>query len=128
MLSEYPIIPALPVGDLARASGFYRDMLGFEPIEENLETGEVTFQSGDGIFFLYQSEFAGSNQATAAAWRVDDLEGTMRELRRSGLEFEEFDKPDFKTVNGVFTAPDGTRAAWFKDSEGNILALDQLPD
>jgi catechol 2,3-dioxygenase-like lactoylglutathione lyase family enzyme len=127
VLSDYPIVPSLPVADLDRARRFYREKLGFEPVEENLETGEVTLQSGDSFFFLYQSEFAGTNEATAAAWRVEDLEETMRELRDSGVEFEEFDLPGFKTVGGVVVAPDGTRAAWFKDSEGNTLAIDQLP-
>ncbi len=88
--------------------------------------GIAMYRSGGVAFFVYQTESAGSNQATAATWRVADLDSVMADLRSKGVVFEEYDLPELKTVDGVLEIH-GERAAWFKDSEGNILALDALP-
>lgn len=125
MLSDFAISAALPVSDLARARKFYEDTLGFQATQVNDEMGEVEYQSGGVMFFLYASGSAGTNQATSAAWRVTGLDDMMADLRSKGVVFEEYDFPGLKTENGVLTAPNG-RAAWFKDTEGNILALDEL--
>ena len=125
MLSNFPMSPVLPASDIARARQFYEEVLGFQPSEVLEEMGQVTYQSGGGGFFVYATGSAGTNQATSAGWRVDDLDAEMSDLRSRGVVFEEFDLPGLKTVNGVVEVPGG-RAAWFKDTEGNILALDQL--
>jgi catechol 2,3-dioxygenase-like lactoylglutathione lyase family enzyme len=125
MLSDFPISPTLPVSDLARARTFYEEVLGFQPSEVIEETGQVTYPSGGGIFLIYATGSAGTNQATSAGWTVDDLDAEMADLRSRGVVFEEYDLPGLKTVNGVVQLPDA-RAAWFKDTEGNILALNQL--
>lgn len=127
MLAAYPIGPTLPAADVDRARAFYRDVLGFAPVEVIPETGETVFESAGLPFVVYPSIAAGTNRATCAAWRVPDLEAAMADLRRRGVEFEEYDLPGLTTEGGIAVMPDGTRTAWFRDSEGNILALDQLP-
>ena len=75
---------------------------------------------------LYPSAFAGTNQATAAGFMVDDFDATVAELRSNGVVFEEYDLGEgMATIDGVITLPDGNKGAWFKDSEGNILGLAQ---
>jgi predicted enzyme related to lactoylglutathione lyase len=121
MLSEAPVAPALPASDFERAKAFYRETLELSVAEE--EPGAVTFACGQGTALLvYPSEFAGTNKATAAGFRVGDLDAVMARLRDRGVVFEDYDLPELKTVDGVATF-DGTKVAFFKDTEGNILAL-----
>jgi catechol 2,3-dioxygenase-like lactoylglutathione lyase family enzyme len=112
----------LPASDMARARGFYEGTLGLGAVEEN--AGGVMYQAGSGMVFLYASEFAGTNQATAATFEVDDIEATAEELRGKGVTFEEYDMPQLKTENGIADL-EGDRGAWFKDPEGNIISLIQ---
>lgn len=127
MLSDAPIAPSLPASDIDRAKRFYQEKLGFAPVQDDVETGNVMYESGSGTrFTLYPSAFAGTNRATAAAWQVDDLAATVADLRKRGVAFEEYDLPGLETVDGIATAPDGGRGAWFKDTEGNILGLVQM--
>ena len=85
-------------------------------------------QSETSGFLVYPSEFAGTNQATAMGFAVTDFDAAAAELRANGVVFEEYDMgEDFRTVDGVVTSPDGRKAAWFKDSEGNILAISDNP-
>lgn len=119
---ETNLIASLPASDMARAKAFYRDKLDLKPADESAE-GAARYECGDSWFMLYHSEFAGSNQATAAAWEVDDVTGTVAALRERGVTFEDYDFGEVKTVDGIAAAPDGTKAAWFRDSEGNILGI-----
>ena len=83
------------------------------------------YESGKGSrFFAYKSAGAGTNKASTAFWDVPDLEAEIADLRKRGVVFEEYDTPGFKTVNGIATGG-GAKTAWFKDSEGNILAVSQ---
>ena len=117
------IIAYVPVSDLARAREFYEGKLGFRPIGTN-DAG-VMYESGKGSrFFAYTSGGAGTNKASTAFWDVSDLDAEMADLRKHGVVFEDYDSPGFKTVNGIATGG-GARTAWFKDSEGNILAVSQ---
>ena len=123
MLSDAPVAPALPASDLARARAFYEQKLELSVVEEN--PGEVTFACGGGtVLFVYPSEFAGTNHATAAGFRVADLDAAMARMRDRGVVFEDYDLPGLTTVDGVATF-EGGRGAFFKDTEGNILALTQ---
>ena len=115
----------VPVLDLARARKFYEDKLGLVAKEEYGGGSGLVYECGQGSrFFMYQSPGAGTSKANQAFWAVDDLEAEMAALRAKGVRFEEYDLPGLKTVNGV-SAGGGARTAWFKDSEGNILALSQ---
>ena len=124
MLNDIRLEASLPASDLARARGWYQDKLDLKPVEED-PNGNMWFETGGERWFVYESQFAGTNQATAAAWLIQDMDSTVDALRSRGVVFEEYDMGEFKTENGVLTLPDGSKGAWFKDSEGNILALFQ---
>jgi hypothetical protein len=83
----------------------------------------VAFAAGGGTeVFVYKSAGAGTSQATYASFEIEDVEAEVEELRGKGVQFEEYDMPGLKTVNGIATMAN-EKAAWFKDSEGNILAV-----
>ncbi|NUR27573.1 MAG: VOC family protein [Catenulispora sp.] len=120
MLNDQPVRPTIAASDLDRARRFYQDTLGLKIADERGEG--IVFESGETTLLVYQSAFAGTSQATVAGWMVSDLEGTMADLRSRGVTFEEYDMPGLKTVDGV-AENDAMRGAWFKDTEGNILAV-----
>ncbi len=122
MLSNLEIYAVIPASDLGRAREFYEDKLGLKPDEERDEG--VLYKVNNSKFLLYETSFAGTAQNTAATWVTSDLDADMVELRSRGVVFEDYDLPGLKTENGVATS-EGGRAAWFKDSEGNILALSE---
>ena len=124
MLANYPLEASLPASDIERAKAFYRDKLGLEPAEESGDGGAF-YDTGGTRFMLYPSGFAGTNQATAAGWQVDDIEAVVAGLKAKGVEFQEYDFDELKTVDGIATLPDGLKGAWFIDSEGNILSVFQ---
>jgi len=123
MLGKLEAMSVLPAKDLRRAMAYYKDKLGLEPVEE--QEGGVMYQTGSGTkFLIYETDNAGSAKNTAMCWDTADLDAEMTELRGRGVEFEDYDFPGLKTENGVATTG-GERAAWFTDSEGNILCLTQ---
>jgi hypothetical protein len=92
----------------------------------------LRYQCGNGSFALFQSAGAASGTHTQMGWEVADLEATVAELRRRGVVFEKYDLPGLKTVNGIANIEGnypskgvGERAAWFKDSEGNLIGIGQ---
>lgn len=114
----------LAASDLDRARAWYRDKLGFDGPREF--GGDVLgYESGDGWFEVYRTQFAGTAKNTVGAWNVKDLRAEMAALRQRGVTFEDYDFGESKTVDGVMTDPGGGLNAWFTDSEGNILALVQ---
>jgi catechol 2,3-dioxygenase-like lactoylglutathione lyase family enzyme len=131
MLQNSNVATRLPAQDLERARAFYAEKLGLEPIEER--PGGMKYKCGNGYFALFESAGAPSGEHTQMAWEVDDLHAVMAELRRRGVVFEEYDLPDLKTVNGIAEVAGnypssggaGERGAWFRDSEGNLLAIGQ---
>ncbi len=123
MFADRTLIPTLPASDIARAKAFYTEKLGLKPIEG--EMGDLTIEAGDSRFVVYPSEYAGTNRATAASWEVEDLDACVTDLKSVGVEFQEFELQGMKMENSILTAPNGTRAAWFVDSEGNIVGLSQ---
>jgi catechol 2,3-dioxygenase-like lactoylglutathione lyase family enzyme len=122
MLGEYRVVPSLPAADLERAARFYGEKLGLSEISHN--DAAVEFRSGSTKFGVYKTDYAGTAQHTLAAWEVDDIEEAVDQLRSRGVVFEEYDFPGVKTVGGIADLG-SERGAWFKDSEGNILALAQ---
>lgn len=123
MFDSIVLHATLPATDLARAKAWYADHLGLKPVEENEAAGGAWYRTGGVKFLLYESQFAGSNKATAASFATDDFDGAMDMLRENGVTFFDYDFGEIKTVDGVLTGEDGDKAAWFADSEGNILAL-----
>jgi catechol 2,3-dioxygenase-like lactoylglutathione lyase family enzyme len=123
MLERCDFVATLPAADIERAKAWYRDKLGLEPLEEH--EGAVMYRAGPSTFQLYPTQLAGTAQNTLGAWYADDIEAVVTELQSRGVEFEEYDFPGLKTEDGI--ADLGfERSAWFKDSEGNTLAIAQL--
>lgn len=121
MLKDKKVKAYAPVKDLKRARTFYTEVLQLRPRES--PEGAIAFECGAGSeLVVYQSQFAGTNQASQAFWEVPDVEAEVRELRGRGVTFEEYDLPEIKTVNGIASSEDG-KVAWFKDPDGNIFAL-----
>jgi predicted enzyme related to lactoylglutathione lyase len=123
MLQNSPMFAYIPAKDLSRARRFYEQKLGFKPKQEI--AGGIVYEFGDHTAcFLYPTENAGTSKASQAFWQVDDVEREVAELKSRGVQFEDYDMPGEKSPSGVVTA-DGAKAAWFKDSEGNIMAIIQ---
>jgi predicted enzyme related to lactoylglutathione lyase len=123
MLQNSPLYAYFPAKDVARARRFYEDKLGLKPREEI--AGGVVYEFGkETAAFLYPTPNAGTSRASQAFWQVEDIEREVAELKKRGVKFEDYDMPGMKTENGIFTGG-GAKAAWFKDSEGNILAVIQ---
>ncbi|MCZ7662115.1 MAG: VOC family protein [Thermoleophilia bacterium] len=127
MLSTAPISAILPALDLERAKKFYGESLGLRTAPESRDLKEeVVFEAGDGTrVLLYHRDTIQSDHTEAGFW-VQDLVKEMDELRKKGVDFEEYDIPEMhlKTEEGI-AAEGPVRTAWFKDSEGNILALNE---
>jgi catechol 2,3-dioxygenase-like lactoylglutathione lyase family enzyme len=131
MLEKSSVAARLPAQDLERARAFYADKLGLEPSEER--PGGLRYRCAHGEFALFQSDSVPSGSHTQMAWEVDDIEAVVGQLKAQGVVFEEYGLPGLTTVDGLAEIPDnypskggvGERAAWFKDSEGNLLAIGQ---
>ena len=123
MLQNFPMYAYIPAEDLGRARQFYEQKLGFKDGEE-IEGGVGYRMADHTACFMYETPLAGSSRESQAFWKVADLDREMADLRQRGVKFEDYDLPGVKTVNGVMTA-ESSKAAWFKDSEGNIMALVQ---
>ncbi len=122
MLQKSPMHAYIPAKDVARARQFYERKLGFEPKQEL--AGGVVYECGAGTAcFLYPTPNAGTSKASQAFWQVGDIEREVAELKARGVKFEDYDMPG-KDANGIVTAG-GAKAAWFKGSEGNIMAIIQ---
>ncbi|MGA7949968.1 MAG: VOC family protein [Thiobacillaceae bacterium] len=122
MLQSAPMYSYIPAKDVARARRFYEEKLGFKPKQET--AGGVVYEFGKGTAcFLYPTPNAGTSQASQAFWQVENIEREVAELKARGVKFEKYDMPEMDE-NGISTGG-GAKAAWFKDTEGNIMALIQ---
>jgi predicted enzyme related to lactoylglutathione lyase len=122
MLRNAPIRAYIPASDVSRARRFYEEKVGLVPREEY--AGGVIYECGGTQVFLYPTQNAGTSQASQAFWQVDDVEAEVAELKARGVRFEEYDMPGLTTKDGIVTGG-GARTAWFKDTEGNIMAISQ---
>jgi hypothetical protein len=122
MLGNKDAATNIAVRNLDTAQKFYEGTLGLK--EVGREGGEViTYRSGNSTFFVYRSEYAGTNKATAATWTVgDDVEGEVRRLKEKGVRFEHYDMPGMTRKGDVHVGGD-MKVAWFKDPDGNILSI-----
>jgi catechol 2,3-dioxygenase-like lactoylglutathione lyase family enzyme len=124
MPAEWSFGTTIPAKDLDGTRRFYEGVLGAQVVME--DPGGIIYRSGDSYFSLYPTEFAGTAQHTLGAFMVQDVEAAVADLRGKGVTFEEYDLPGVKMVNGIAELG-GSRGAWFKDPEGNILSVVQLP-
>jgi predicted enzyme related to lactoylglutathione lyase len=123
MLQKSPMYAYIPAKDISRARQFYEQKIGLQAKQEI--AGGVVYEFAKGTAcFLYPTTNAGTSKASQAFWQVEDIEREVADLKRRGVQFEEYDVPGMKGENSIYTGG-GARAAWFKDSEGNILAVIQ---
>ena len=122
MLSKAPIRAYLPASNVPRARKFYEEIIGFKPKEEY--AGGVIYECGGAEVFLYPTPNAGTSKASQAYWQVSDVKAEVAELKSRGVKFEEYNMPGMHMENSISTAG-GAKTAWFKDTEGNILAVSQ---
>jgi catechol 2,3-dioxygenase-like lactoylglutathione lyase family enzyme len=131
VLNTGSVATRLPAQDLDRARRFYAQKLGLVPADER--PGGLLYRCATGEFALFESSGTSPGTFTQMAWEVDDIEATVAELRQRGVIFEDVDLPGLTTVDGVAEIADnypskgarGERAAWFRDSEGNMLGIGQ---
>jgi predicted enzyme related to lactoylglutathione lyase len=125
MLTNSKVTANIPASDLTRARDFYADKMGLTPKEE-LPGDVLVYRTAGGTDFqLYRTDYAGQAGHTIAQWHVTDIESEVNDLKGKGVTFETYDLPGV-TWDGEIASLEGMgRAAWFKDSEGNIMCLDQ---
>ena len=112
----------IAVRDPKSARRFYEDTLGLKMLDDSMPEALV-FKSGNSKVLVYQSQFAGTNKATAATWGVgSDIEQIVQGLKAKGVAFEHYDMPGLTRQGDVHVGGD-MKVAWLKDPDGNILAL-----
>ena len=121
MLGDKEAVPTVAVRDLAAAKKFYTDKLGLKQLPSD-EKEVLNFKGGHSELLVYQSQFAGTNKATAVTWNVDDVEREARNLKDRGVSFEHYNMPGM-TLKGDVHVAEKMKAAWFKDPDGNIHAI-----
>ena len=125
MLANYPVTVILTAVDLERAKKFYEEKLGLESVDAP-GPGGAMFASGEGTgLYLYQRDTATKADHTVAGWKVDKIEEVVRALHERGVVFEQYDLPGLKTDEHGIAARGPVKSAWFKDTEGNILAINE---
>jgi catechol 2,3-dioxygenase-like lactoylglutathione lyase family enzyme len=122
MLGDRDVTTLVSVKDLGEATPFYEKTLGLTKVGE--DPGFVQFRSGASTLIVYESETAGTNKATTAAWHVDDVGEAVRELKSKGVtSFQQYDNLPGVTRNGDIHDAGAFKIAWFKDPTGNIFEI-----
>jgi catechol 2,3-dioxygenase-like lactoylglutathione lyase family enzyme len=121
MLGKSSAVTNLAVKDADRSKAFFTATLGLEEVGNKGE-GMVFLKSGDSVIKIYESDYAGTNQADAVTWPVDNIEEEVEALKRKGVSFDHYDIPGLK-LDGDVHVGGGVKIAWFKDPDGNILNL-----
>jgi catechol 2,3-dioxygenase-like lactoylglutathione lyase family enzyme len=123
MIGNKDAIATIAVKDINAAGKFYEGTLGWKKVDKGGGDEGVSFQSGNSTIFVYRSQFAGTNQATALTIKVgNELEQVVQSLKAKGVNFEHYDMPGMKREGDIHDEGN-MKAAWFKDPDGNILAL-----
>ena len=123
MLGDNTVVATIAVKDLDKAKKFYEETLGLKPMP-GMDEGGMMYKSGNSQIFIYPSQFAGTNQATYAAWGVgEDLEKVIEDLKGKGVSFEHYDSIPGAKLEGDVHVMGDLKAAWFKDPDGNILNI-----
>jgi catechol 2,3-dioxygenase-like lactoylglutathione lyase family enzyme len=121
MLSQYTPVATLPTADISAARNFYEGTLGLTVDRD--DAGGVSYRCGDGAVFLYESSYAGTNQATAVSFDVpaSAFQAEVDSLREKGVEFMRFEADGMEWSDGVATMGEYVKSVWFADPDGNIL-------
>jgi len=120
MLSDREAIATVAVKNLETAKKFYEGTLGLTKVMENEEV--LAFKTGASKLFVYRSQHAGTNKATAVTFLVDEVDDLVRTLKSRGVTFEHYDLPKMTRQGDVHVAGP-MRSAWFKDPDGNIFSV-----
>jgi catechol 2,3-dioxygenase-like lactoylglutathione lyase family enzyme len=122
MLGDKDAVANIAVKNLETAKKFYEETLGLTQIgAEGQEV--IVLRNGSSTIYVYKSQYAGTNQATALTWVVGkDIEGVVQELKAKGVTFEHYDMPDTTRENDIHVSGN-MKGAWFKDPDGNILSV-----
>lgn len=123
MLEKSTVTANIPAADLARARGWYADALGLTPVQE-MEGMLLYRTASDSWFSVYQTEYAGLARHTIAQWHVEDVDAAAHALKDKGVAFEHYEMPGVDWDGDVASMAGMGKAAWFKDSEDNILCID----
>lgn len=127
MLADAPIQAILVAADIERAKKFYVEKLGLQPVDAPLPEDGAAFESGKGTWlYMYEREGGSRADHTVAGWMVDDVETAVAELRKRGVVFQQYDVPGLKTDERGIAVSGPAKSAWFKDTEGNILAVTEM--
>jgi catechol 2,3-dioxygenase-like lactoylglutathione lyase family enzyme len=122
MLGDKDAASNVAVKNLETAKKFYEEILGLTPVGTEGEEA-VVFKSGNSTVYVYKSQYAGTNKATAISWVVgENVEGVVQQLKAKGVTFEHYVMPGV-TRNGDVHVADDMKIAWFKDPDGNILNI-----
>ena len=127
MLNASRVEVNIPASDLDRARNFYADKLGLTPQREFGGEALAYETAGGTNFNVYRTAYAGKAEHTIAQWHVADVASEVRDLKAKGVVFEVYDMPGVQWDGEIATIPDMGRAAWFRDSEGNIMCVDEEP-
>ena len=123
MIADKDIVATLAVKDLAKARSFYEQTLGYALAENR--PGALSYKAGKGLLFVYESAFAGTNQATGATIPLDGgIDRLVKDLTAKGVAFERYEMPG-TSLEGDVHVNGEMRVAWFKDPDGNIICLVQ---
>ena len=126
MLRDSPIRAYIPASNITRARKFYEELIGLQPKAEY--AGGVVYECGGAEVFMYPTPNAGTSKASQAFWQVKDVEAEVAELKARGVKFEQYEMPGLTMKNSIknsIMTAGGAKTAWFKDTEGNILAIAQ---
>ena len=121
MLGDRDAVATIAVKDIEVARKFYEGKVGLTPVPSE-EASVLSYKSGSSTVLVYQSQFAGTNKATAATWAVGDVEREVQVLKERGVAFERYDMPG-TTHKGDVHIAGNRQVAWFKDPDGNILSI-----
>lgn len=123
MLADVDAMATIAVRDLEAAKKFYQGTLGLRPVPGESGPGVATYTSGRSTVVVYESKYAGTNQATAATWEVPDAEAVVEALKAKGVRFEHYDDLPGLKLEGDLHVAGSFKGAWLKDPDGNILHI-----
>ena len=128
MLGHAPVMAIVPAADIEEARRFYEEKLGLERAEISTPGSDLAFNCGEGTkLYVYERPAGSKAEHTVAGWIVEDVEATVERMLENGIVFEHYDMPNLKTDERGIAELGGTKGAWFKDPEGNILSVTEVP-
>jgi catechol 2,3-dioxygenase-like lactoylglutathione lyase family enzyme len=123
MLHDKKLVAFIATTDAARAKRFYTDVLGLVLIRE--DEFALTYETETTMLRIQKVKAFTPHAFTALGWEVPDIDTMVRAFSTRGIAFEQYGLPG-QDGRGIWTAPTGTKVAWFKDPDGNVLSISAL--